>query len=224
MFDVTARGRAMQSGAFRLHGALRWALALLLATVLASPVSGQELLRTYPGPVALAPGDIVRITFWREADLGGDFPIDETGAVVLPILGVWNVAGMPSDELRMQLNEAYAGQLRNQDVHIMFLHRVSILGSVENPGLYHVDATMTVREAVALAGGVADDGKKGELRIRHANSTEYSLVDPGASMGTAVYSGDEIFIPQRSWFGRNSVPLITGALSATAIVLSRVWF
>ena len=201
-----------------------WIMTLALTAVLASPVAGQELLRSYPGPVALAPGDIIRITFWREADLGGDFPIDETGAVVLPILGEWNVAGMPSDELRAQLADAFAGQLRNQDVQIMFLHRVSILGSVENPGLYHVDATMTVRQAVALAGGVSDDGKKEELRVRRADATAYALLDPGMVMGAAVFSGDEIFIPQRSWFSRNSVPLITGALSATAIFLSRAWF
>lgn len=199
-------------------------LALGLCALLASPTLGQELLRTYPGPVALAPGDVIRIAFWREADLGGDFAIDETGSVVLPVLGEWNVVGMPSDELRVQLTDAYAGQLRNQDVQIMFLHRVSILGAVENPGLYHVDATMTVREAIALAGGVSDDGKKDELHVRRADAPDYTLLDPTLSVGAAVYSGDEILIPQRSWLSRNSVPLVTGALSATAIFLSRAWF
>ena len=199
-------------------------LVLGLITLLAAPASGQGMLRTYPGPVALAPGDIIRITFWREADLGGDFAIDETGSVVLPVLGQWNVAGVASDELRTQLAEAYSGQLRNQDVQIMFLHRVSILGAVENPGLYHVDATMTIREAVALAGGVSEDGNKDELRIRRADSADYTLLNPSISMGAAVFSGDEILVPQRSWFSRNSVPLITGALSATAIFLSRAWF
>lgn len=205
-------------------GARTLILGLGLISLTALPATGQELLRTYPGPVALAPGDIIRINFWREADLGGDFPIDETGSVVLPVLGQWNVQGMPSDELRAQLADAYAGQLRNQDVQIMFLHRVSILGAVENPGLYHVDATMTVREAIALAGGVSDDGKKEELRVRRADSPNYTLLDPTLTIGAAVYSGDEFLIPQRSWFSRNSVPLITGALSATAIFLSRAWF
>lgn len=201
-----------------------WGLSLAVAALLAAPAMGQEILRTYPGSVALAPGDIIRIAFWREAELGGDFPIDETGSVVLPVLGTWNVAGVPSDELRAQLADAYSGQLRNQDVQIMFLHRVSILGAVENPGLYHVDATMTVREAIALAGGVSDDGKKSELHVRRADSADYTMLDPRLSVGKAVYSGDEILIPQRSWFSRNSVPLITGALSATAIFLSRAWF
>ena len=35
----------------------------------------------------LAPGDAIQLAFSREPDLGGDFPVDESGAVVLPLLG-----------------------------------------------------------------------------------------------------------------------------------------
>ncbi len=202
----------------------RWVGLFGLATLIAAPASGQELLRSYPGPVVLQPGDVVQLTFWREADLGGDFTIDENGSVVLPILGRWNVTGVPTDELKRHLTEAYAGQLRNQDVHILFLHRVSILGAVENPGLYHVDATMTLREAIALAGGVSDDGRTEEFKVRHAQDEEFAEIDPGAAVGATVWSGDEIVVPQRSWFSRNSVTLVGGVLSAAAIILSRAWF
>ena len=205
----------------------RGVLLLLLGGLLfglAPAANAQELLRSYPGPQALAPGDLIRLTFWREVELGGDFAIDEDGAVVLPILGTWDVSGVPSDELREQLREAYGHQLRNQDVQILFLHRVSILGAVENPGLYHVDATMSLRDAVALAGGVTEDGRTDRMDVRGGPEATYTTIAAAGVGGPGLLSVDEINVPRKSWFVRNSVPLLGGVLSATAIILSRAWF
>jgi len=107
----------------------------------------------------LIPGDAIRLAFWREPDFNGDYPVDENGSVVLPILGYRKVNGIPPADLKAILLDEYREQLRNQDVQITLLRRVRILGAVHEPGLYFVDPTMTLGDAVALAGGATGDGK-----------------------------------------------------------------
>jgi hypothetical protein len=44
------------------------------------------------------------------------------------------------------------------------------------------------------------------------------------SVATEVRSGDQITVPERSWFARNGQFVIGGALSAAAIILSQAVF
>src|SRR2546422_6503030 len=51
----------------------------------------------------LAPGDAIQLAFWREPQLGGDFPVDETGSVVLPLIGVRTVTRLTPEQLKAAL-------------------------------------------------------------------------------------------------------------------------
>ena len=102
----------------------------------------------------LTPGDALKLSFWREPELNGQYEIDESGTTVLPILGTRNVTALPAGELKTKLTEEYGQELRNQEVQIVLLRRVRVLGEVNRPGLYYLDATMTLGDAIALAGSV----------------------------------------------------------------------
>ncbi len=169
------------------------------------------------------PGDVVRVGFSIERTLDGDFPVDEQGEVVLPLVGSVDVGGRPVDVLTIELRAAYANVIRNQAVQIQFLHRVSVLGSVANPGLYHADGTMTVREVVALAGGVEEDGKREVVELTRKGAQASTLVSPDRYALEVIRSGDALTVPQRSWLSRNSVVVFSSVVSAIAIVASRSW-
>ena len=176
---------------------------------------GRDSVRADEHP--LKPGDVIRLGGTREPEFRGDYPVDETGAVVLPLLGSRNVTGVPAAQLKRNLVADFRQQLRNQDVQIALLRRVRVLGAVKNPGIYLVDPTMSVGDALALAGGATDQGKGGKVRIVRAGKVIRSGTDAGALEGEMT-SGDEITVPERSWFSRNGKFVVGGLITAVAIV------
>ena len=169
----------------------------------------------------LAPGDAIQLAFWREPSLSGDYPIDETGTVVLPLLGARQVTQLSPVELKRTLLEEYAQQVRNQEVRITLLRRIRILGAVKNPGLYRVDPTMTLGDALALAGGATPQGKLKGIRVFRNGQEIHSRLDINVQLLQQVRSGDQIVVPERSWFSRNGPYVIGGAISAIGIIVAR---
>ena len=167
----------------------------------------------------LAPGDQVRLKIWREPDLSGDFTVDEAGMVVLPKLGAYHAADIPVDSLRVRLTRDYSQYLTNPAIEVMLLRRVQVLGAVKSPGLYHVDGTMTVQDGLALAGGVTSDGNPNHIElIRDGRKLPVSLTRQTHIGASAIESGDQIYVPERSWISRNP-GVIIGLLSAAATLV-----
>jgi protein involved in polysaccharide export with SLBB domain len=160
---------------------------------------------------------VIRLGGTRESEFRGDYPVDETGTVVLPLLGSRSVTGVPAAELKRTLVSDFRQQLRNQDVQIALLRRVRVLGAVKNPGIYFIDPTMTVGDAIALAGGATDQGQTGKVQLVRAGQ----VVGSGSKVNTlsgGINSGDEIIVPERSWFSRNGKFVIGGLITGVAIV------
>jgi len=174
-----------------------------------------------PPTGVLLPGDVVRLRIWREPDLSGDFQVDDQGTVVLPKIGALSIKEMPAASLKSMLITKYSTYLRDPAIDVTVLRRVNVLGAVKNPGLYPVDATMTVADVLALAGGVAPDGNpdKGEL-IRAGTRLDVKLSRRTKIGDTPMQSGDQLYVPQRSWISRNP-GVVAGTLTAVAgIVVS----
>lgn len=196
-----------------------WALALLLAV---TPVAAQEVVQH---PDGLRPGDAVRLTVWREPDLSGEFPVDERGVVVFPRLGEVAVSALPADSIRPVLTRAFAAFLVNPSIAVMPLRRVSIIGAVARPGLYPVDPTMTLADAVALAGGAAPDGKRNLVELRRGGDVliaELEVLTPIAQ--TPLRSGDQLWVPQKGWLSRNPwvfTSLVAAAATIAAVVIAQ---
>ena len=168
----------------------------------------------------LRPGDAIQVSFSREPGLNGQFAIDETGAVSLPLIGDMVATDLPAGEFKSILEDEYAARTRNQSVQVVYLRRIRVLGEVRSPGIYHADPTMALDDIVALAGGAEPDG----------NLTKVSLVRDGVEVeanldlrqGAAVdlHSGDQIFVPKTSWFSRNAAVLIGATISAIGVIVA----
>ena len=149
---------------------LKWHLVavLIFADVpraFGQPIADSAVAATDTTTV-LRPGDVVRLRSWREPDLSGDFPVDETGVVVFPKIGPLTVTREAPESLKSKLVSAYQRYLRNPSIDVTMLRRVNILGEVRNPGLHPVDPTMTVADAIALAGGVTPIGSADKIEVR----------------------------------------------------------
>ncbi len=173
----------------------------------------------------LVPGDAVQVTVFGEEELTGEYPVDQNGVVVFPLLGERRVLGMAADSLEQVLVQDYREFLTDPAINVTVLRRVSVLGEVREPGLYPVDLTMSLNEALALAGGVSPNGNLNDIRL--IRGTEVMLRDMEAGVpltATPVQSGDQIFVGQRSWLSRNMAlvtTLITVSASLTIALLVR---
>lgn len=196
-----------------------WALVMLVAMVPACASSpSQTAPTTPPEPSPLEPGDAITVSFSLEPEQSGTYSVDETSTVALPFLGSRSVAGLLPAELEANLMAEYESRLQNQAVDVRLLRRVRVLGSVGTPGLYHVDATMTLADVVAQAGGATTDGDVDAIQISREGSGVRTEIGMGAGAFEDLQSGDEIFVPQRGWFARNGVILLSAAVSAAAII------
>ncbi|MBA2246004.1 MAG: polysaccharide biosynthesis/export family protein [Gemmatimonadetes bacterium] len=158
---------------------------------------------------------------WREEDLSGEFPVDEFGMVVLPLLGEKQVTGIAMRELRNLLLQEYSVQLRNPSISITPLRRINILGEVNKPGLYEVDPTISLAGAVALAGGATPAGDLNRIRILRSGEMLRERVGAANTLQSAdIRSGDQILVEQRGWFERNSTFLVSVALGVPSVILA----
>jgi polysaccharide biosynthesis/export protein len=197
-------------------------MAILSSVSIATATVAQALADTNDVPVTLQPGDVVRVDIWRESDLSGEFPIDETGNVTLPLLGKKSVVDIPLVILRDTLIQEYHVHLRNPSIRVTPLRRVHVLGHVARPGLYRVDPTVSVAEAISIAGGVRSGGDLGRIRIIRDGAVIRERVSAETPLSTAdVRSGDQIFLDRRSvWYNPNY--LINTSLSAIALIVALI--
>jgi polysaccharide export outer membrane protein len=164
----------------------------------------------------LEPGDLVRLKIWREPDLSGDFDVDEHVMAVFPKIGPVHVSEISTDSLRKMLVATYSTYLRDPAIEITMLRRVNVLGAVTRPGLYPIDPTMSVADVLALAGGALPNGNQKKLElIRDGQKVpvDFSMRTPVSE--TPIRSGDQLYLPERSWLSRNGA--VVGAFIAGSI-------
>jgi polysaccharide export outer membrane protein len=198
-------------------------LGLVMVGCLAAPLHAQQRQLSSRSAadsgMVLQAGDVVRLRIWREPDLSGDFAVDERGVAVFPKIGPMTVQSQSPDSLEARLVRELSLYLRNPSVEVVLLRRVQVLGAVRNPGLFTVDPTMSVSDALAMAGGVTEDGKADRVRlVRRGQEMTISLTQDTRIADTPIQSGDQLYVPQRGWISRNPAAF-AGVLTAAAGII-----
>lgn len=171
----------------------------------------------------IRPGDVVRLSIWREPDLSGEFPVDEKGEVVLPRLGRRLVGEESSRTLEAELIREYERFLQHSSIDVTILRRIQVLGAVRNPGLYPVDPTMTVADAVALAGGANSEGDPERVRLIRGGEQTVGTVSASTSLsGMEIRSGDQLFVPYRNWISRYPGVVAAGLSAGVSLIIALI--
>jgi polysaccharide export outer membrane protein len=154
--------------------------------------------------------------------LSGDYSVNALGHVVLPRLGDVQVASMPADSLQTLLTDHYRVYLNNPSIEVLVLRRVTVTGAVRNPGVYPLDPTLTVTDAIALAGGPAPDGKRDKVELHRSGKViEADLRSDAMVADSPIQSGDQLYVPTKAWLSRNTW-IVSGGVTLAAVVLSAV--
>lgn len=174
------------------------------------PAAAYQLLR---------PGDVVRLNIWREDDMSGEFVVDEAGIVIFPRVGEYRVLDDTPETLKARLLADYQQYLRNPSIEITVLRRIRIVGAVMNPGLHLVDPTVTLADALALAGGATINGDPDKLRIiRDGAELAVDLRADTRIADSPLRSGDQVYVPERSWVSRNA-GVVAASITATVSLI-----
>jgi protein involved in polysaccharide export with SLBB domain len=166
------------------------------ATYSAAPA--EESIGLLASIYRLGPGDRLRIRVFGEPDLSGDFLVDSSGAVDLPLIGDVAAAGAPVSDFQQRVVAAYKdGYLRDPKVSIEVLsyRPFFILGEVRNSGEYDYKSGLTVQDAVAIAGGYTYRANATTAYIRRAGADEERPFE--LSQRVLIYPGDIVRIPER---------------------------
>ncbi len=198
----------------------RWIAPLFLLALAACGPSLPAFSEISPqAEQTLRPGDIVELVVWREEDMSGEFMVDQQNHVVLPRVGKWDVQGETELSLEERLTAALGEDLNNPAIDVIVLRRIQVLGAVEKPGLYALDNTMTLGDALATAGGVGPTGRHDRIDLIRGSERYVIELDRGRQLtDLRLRSGDSLYVPQRSWLLRNSGAVITGVSSLAGLV------
>jgi polysaccharide export outer membrane protein len=174
---------------------------------------------TNSASAVLRPGDVVRLKIYREPDLSGDYQVNENGIATFPKVGSVKASDIPTDSLQRLLVNTYSQFLRDPAIEVVPLRRITVLGAVKNPGLYPVDPTMTIADVLAQAGGANPEGDQKKLELmRGGKKVDVPIAVQEQVSSSPIRSGDELFVPERSWLSRNGY--VVGAVIGAATIIA----
>jgi hypothetical protein len=136
--------------------------------------------------------------------------VDDNGAIILPRLGRLVIATIPARDVADTVRARYRQLYRADDIAVIPLRRVSVLGEVRRPGVYHLDLTATLRDALAEAQGVSEIGNPCCVTVLRG-AEKWTLRDwqtlPPAEL--AFLSGDALVVDREAWIKRNLVSVVS---------------
>jgi len=146
----------------------------------------------------LGPGDKLRIIVFGENELSGEFIVDDSGAIDLPLIGDVSATGVTVGEFEDRVVARFKdGYLRDPKVSIEVLNYrpFFIIGEVRNGGEYPYKSGLTIQDAVAMAGGFSYRANQKAVYIRRAGENDEQVFD--ATQRVPISPGDNIRIPER---------------------------
>ena len=180
------------------------ALALACAALV---LCGQGARAAMPPPAyggadyRLGTGDKIRVTVYNETDLSGEFQVDATGFVRLPLVGEIRAGGLTGHDLEGSIMAALGQGYLNDprvNVEVTTFRPFYVVGEVQKPGEYPFANGMTASSAVALAGGFSQKAVHSVVYVRHQGENgEHSFA---ADDATLIRPGDVVRIDSTTFW------------------------
>ena len=154
----------------------------------------------------IAPMDTLSIKVFKMPDLTGDYEVDLTGQVSLPLIGSVHAVDMTTaqldEDLTKRLGEKY---LENPDVSVGIKsstrRNVTVDGAVNKSGSFAINGPTTLMQAVAAAGGTNPDANPRRVAIfrsiggkRQAAAFDLTSIRRGQAPDPQVYAGDIVVV------------------------------
>lgn len=182
------------------HQQSGYAAATRIQPAVLQPGAGAYVHRagSRASPYMLDSGDQLRVTVFGQTNLSRLYLVDGGGFISMPLVGAIEARGAST----FQLEERIAQSLKRKyvkdpkvTVEVQTNRPFFILGEVQNGGQFPYVADMTVRKAIAIAGGFTPRAKKNTVHLtRHVRGTTLTRKVP---VNWKVRPGDTITVQER---------------------------
>jgi polysaccharide export outer membrane protein len=157
----------------------------------------------------IGPDDVLRIEVFQVEDLSTTERVNESGAIVMPLIGAVQVGGLTPSEAEARIATAL-GKDYLQDPQVnLFVETYANLsftvgGAVNKPGVFPLTGQTTLLEAVAQAGGATRVANRSELILfrqqpggtTRAYVINLKRVQAGELGDPVLVSNDKVMVPE----------------------------
>jgi polysaccharide biosynthesis/export protein len=146
--------------------------------------------------------DVVEVTVWKEPELSRTVPIRPDGKITLPLIGDVQAQGLRPADLEQAVQKQFASLVRDPHVtvivHDVNGNKVFVTGQVLHAGAFPLRSQMSVLQALAMAGGLAEFANRGDIAVLRADGrhleVDYDDLVKGKSK-VSLGPGDTVVVP-----------------------------
>ena len=154
----------------------------------------------------LVPGDKLRIEVYKDPQMSQSLQVRPDGQITMPLLGDVEAAGRTAIELRDSITTAFKEYMTNPVVTVIVVETqpltAYVMGEVNHPGAIPIQGSLTVLQALALAGGLKDFADTRNIRVLRSGvagmqTIGFNYKDALRGVGQPVYlrPGDTVVVP-----------------------------
>lgn len=159
-------------------------------------------------PYGVNAGDILRISVWKEEDLQRELLVRPDGHFSFPLAGDIAAEGRSVEQIRRELTDRLAKYIPNLVVTVEALkiegNRVFVVGKVNRPGIFVMNADTDVMQAISMAGGTTPFASPDDIKILRRTGGQqlaipfhYDAVESGKKLDQNIIlrAGDTVVVP-----------------------------
>ena len=179
-------------------------LCLLVQPISATQGADLPLTQGY----RIGTGDVLDISVWKDVALTKQVTVLPDGSIHFPLVGEIKALGMTVSELKQTLEKRIERYVPDPVLSVGILQvnsmLIYVIGKVNNPGRFVLNANINVLQALAMAGGLNPFAKEKQVRIFRENNGatdqydfNFDEVQEGESLeqNITLRRGDIIVVP-----------------------------
>jgi polysaccharide export outer membrane protein len=154
--------------------------------------------RSVPTPITLQAGDKIKVTVFGEDKITGEYELDPSGYLSLPLAGTLPASGSTKVQLEQSITTALKSNYLKDPkvtVDVVNYRPIYVLGEVQKPGEYPFRSGLNVMSAIAVAGGATYRASNSRVMIQRFG--EQALNEYALDASVPIMPGDVVRLPER---------------------------
>jgi polysaccharide export outer membrane protein len=157
--------------------------------------------------MSLGPSDVFEIRVYGEPELTSTYRASPEGSIDFPLIGRVAVKGMTPAQVAEEIRGRLQSYVKQPQVSVFVKEinskKVTVYGQVQHPGTVNYAESMTITQAISVAGGLTVMAARDRVRVSRvrdgkAETFQVNLKEVSEGNTTCyLQPGDEVFVPER---------------------------
>jgi polysaccharide biosynthesis/export protein len=166
-----------------------------------------ETSNAVPEQYVIGVEDILAVSVWKDQELTRTLPVRPDGFITLPLIGDVMANGRTAaqlrDEITTRLTKYMNAPVVTVSVQEIRSRKINVVGEVMKSGSFPLTQSMTIIDAIAVAGGFKEFAKPSKIYVLRVNANgsttklpfNYKEAIRGSGQVLALQSHDTIVVP-----------------------------